>query len=59
MASGKVSSGQPVSTGTLDNPVGSHQFMPEKELCASQCNYSCWKALEGISRLQENKKSSG
>lgn len=54
-----MSSGQPASTGTLDNLVGSHQFMPEKELHASQCNYSCWKALEGINHFQENKKSRG
>lgn len=41
----------------LDNLVGSHQFMPERELCATQCNQSLWKVLEGIIRQLKNKKS--
>lgn len=36
--------------------MGKHQLTPERELPASQCNYSCWKARKGLSSLQENKK---
>lgn len=52
-----ASTGQPASTGSLDNLVGKHQLTPERELRARQHNCSCWKAVEGISSLQENRKS--
>lgn len=52
-----LSTRQLASTGSLKNLVGKHQFKPERDLCVRQCNYSCWKALEGISSLQKNKKS--